>query len=253
MKKRFLYLTIFIFSLLLPLSCEWAGGGVEITGGENTECPLVNTVFAGEDSGGVWITVAFRDNTGAACFFAAKDGRELPGQPYDGSYDWTYSYDAKTKAGIITNTTGGREGFAPGSFQLTNTEKTLTFSNFGGAGELSLLRVRDADAVDEAVPFSDLDELQANLDGTVWAATGFRTKDWTTLSIAADSDNAGTLIVSHSFDVTSFLREYSDYSYSEGSGSGNLSYIGPFTVSGNTFTFTNFYGHGVAVPFKSMR
>jgi hypothetical protein len=86
----------------------------------------------------------------------------------------------------------------------------------------------------------------------VCAATSFRTKDWTTLSIRSPSTvNEGTITVSHSFDASCFDRAYADYD--PATGRGNLAYIGPFEISGDTFTFLNFYGHGGAVPFKRMR
>jgi hypothetical protein len=112
--------------------------------------------------------------------------------------------------------------------------------------------VRDTDAVDEEkVPFTYTAlNAASDIDGTVWAGTALRTKDWTTLTITAANAASGTIQVSHSFDCTSNPRAYSNYAYNTET---NLAYIGPFKISGDTFTLLNFYGHGGEIILKRMR
>jgi hypothetical protein len=246
-KKLLLFCVISL--LFLSVSCDWAEGGVEIIDNTPGEDLLVNMVFAGEDSAGNWITVAFREEKSAACFFAY----ETTGYDYYKA-NYNYSYDKNTGSGSITDTVGpqGAESngsqFTYGAFTIVDSGAKLVFVN-----GTTLLCVRDAAGMDLPVPFSATNlPSSGSLDGTVWAATGFRTKDWTTLSIVSSgAPDAGTITVSHSFDASSFNRDYSNYDPT--TGRGNLAYIGPFEISGDTFTFTNFYGHGGAVPFKRMR
>ncbi|MDR1902152.1 MAG: hypothetical protein LBQ88_07735 [Treponema sp.] len=246
-KKQFLLLLTLISFLFLPLSCDWADGGVEIIDETSGEDLLVDMVFAGEDSAHNWITVAFRPESSAACFFA----HETTGDIYAHA-NYTYNYDKSTGGSIIgtADTEAGGSDFTPGTFTLQENNSKLVFDDTG----LTLFRVRDSNAVDLPVPFtvSPL-PVSGSLDGTVWAATGFRTKDWTTLSIISSdgTPHAGTITVSHSFDTSSLNRAYTDYD--PATGVGTLEYIGAFKIESDTFTFLNFYGHGGAVPFKRMR
>ena len=112
--------------------------------------------------------------------------------------------------------------------------------------------MRGADAVDDEVPFV-FEPLKPgeSLDGTVWAATAYRTNDWTTLAVTSTgAANEGTIDVSHSFDCTSFPRFYENYGYNVQS---TLSYIGDFKINGDNFTFIDFYGHGGRITLKRMR
>jgi hypothetical protein len=229
--------------LLLPLSCNWKSGVEIIGGGVDT---LAGMVFAGEDSNGNWMTLAFREENSAACFVA--DGAE------GHNFEFSYSYDKSAGSGsIIKNeNTSAIALFVPGAFELTENSGNLVFGDTGP----KLLQVRDAEGAtvtDLPVPF-EVKPLPENgsLDGTVWAATGFRTKDWTTLSIVSPSEpGAGTINISHSFDASSFNRVYTNYDPE--TQKGTLAYIGEFKIEGDTFVFLNFYGHGGEVFLKRMR
>ncbi|MDR2375390.1 MAG: hypothetical protein LBD96_03015 [Treponema sp.] len=208
---------------------------------------LVDTVYAGEDDEGAWVTFAFIDE-GTVYYFPDNAGC------YDGTYDYA---DGSGRITAVTprNQTAKDNPVetGPGAFTISADGKTITFAGYLVQGERSFKRVRDADAVDEDVPFT-YTPLTAgkSLNGTVWAATAYRTKDWTTLTITDLDSNAatGTIQVSHSFDCTSFPRIYSNYAYDTES---TLAYIGPFKIKGNSFTFLDFYGHGGVITLKRMR
>jgi hypothetical protein len=207
---------------------------------------LANVVYAGPDAEGNWATFAFYDEDTVYYF---PDNRFCA--------TGTYVYDAEKAAGEISQVIGTKppndQFDSPGSFGIDDDDLTITFADYRGLGSpRTFRRVRDAEALDDEVPFA-FDALKSgdSLDGTVWAATGYRTKDWTTLTITSkDSANKGTIDVSHSFDCTSFPRAYANYKYNTES---TLDYIGPFKINGDNFTFLNFYGHKAQVTLKRMR
>jgi hypothetical protein len=207
-----------------------------------TLASLTNTVFAGEDGKGNWATFAFIDE--AKVYYFPDNALH---------YNWTYTYNKDGRTGEIKaapapdNSPGEA---APGAFTLSADGKTIAFSSYlGTQGERYFKRVRNAEGEDEEVPFT-LNPLPPNLDGTVWAATGYRTRDWTTLTITAANATEGSIQVSHSADCTSFARTYTGYAYNTET---TLAYIGPFIITGNDFTFLNFYGHGAKITLKRMR
>jgi hypothetical protein len=195
-------------------------------------------VFAGEDGDGKWVTIAFID--GEKVYYFPDNAAH---------YNWPYTYDGLGN-GAIANPDAG-EGASPGAFTLSADGMAMTFNAYRGQGRRSFKRTRGPDGEDEEVPFT-LGALPGDLDGTVWAATGYRTKDWTTLTITAtaESADAGEIQVSHSFDCTSFPRKYTGYAYNTQT---TLAYIGPFIINGDNFTFLNFYGHGARITLKRMR
>jgi hypothetical protein len=207
---------------------------------------LVNTVYAGEDSEGAWATFAFMDED-TVYYFPDNAG----------CYDGTYAY--ADGSGRITDLSPSQQmklksdplEIVPGAFAISADGKTITFAAYLSRGERSFQRVRDADDVDEEVPFTytPLGEGDS-LDGTVWAATAYRTKDWTTLTVTASRTASGTIQVSHSFDCTSYPRNYAKYEYDTET---DLDYIGPFRINGDNFTFLDFYGHGGVITLKRMR
>jgi hypothetical protein len=204
---------------------------------------LTDAVYADEDVDGKWATFAFIDEDTVYYF---PDNAVC----YNGTYAYTGS-----SAGLIApvKTQTGETGAAPGAFTISMDKKTIIFTNYlGTQGERSFKRVRDTDAVDEEeIPFTYTAlDAASNLDGTVWAGTALRTKDWTTLTITAVDAASGTIQVSHSFDCTSNPRAYSDYAYNTET---DLVYIGPFRIEGSNFTFLNFYGHGGEITLKRMR
>jgi hypothetical protein len=245
LKNRLLLLPCAVFFLLLPLSCDWKAG-VEILDGPDVRA---NMAFAGEDSDGNWATLIFREDNSVIGFL--EDGNGSSGEGGYG-FDFSYSYDRDANSGSIVKKDDAGQAlslFPGGDFKLEANGSRLVFT---GAG-LRLLQVRDSDA-DLEVPFNNITALPSSgsLDGTVWAATGLRTKDWTTLSIVSPgAPNAGTIAVSHSFDASRFYRAYADYDPE--TGEGTLAYIGKFKIEGDAFTFLNFYGHGGEAPFKRMR
>jgi hypothetical protein len=243
LKNRLLLLLCVVSFLLLPLSCGMEGGK-EIIDDPDIQA---NMVFAGEESGGNWVTLAFREENSVVCFVEGGGGAN--GQGGYG-FDFSYSYDRDANSGSIAkkDTTGDTAVLPGNNFKLE--ANRLVFTDTA----LTLLLVRDSEAKDLAVPFNNIAALppSGSLDGTVWAATGFRTKDWTTLSIVSPAEpNAGVIGVSHSFDASRFYRSYADYD--PATGEGTLNYIGKFKVEGDTFKFLDFYGHGGEVPFKRMR
>jgi hypothetical protein len=242
LKERFLLLLPAVWFLLFPLSCDWKGGA-EITDNAHV---LADMVFAGEDSNGNWTTLAFKENNSGVYFVAGGNEAEY-------NFDFSYSYDKNANIGNITknNSAGNAAFFTSGDFTLKENGSRLVFSGTGPR----LLQVRDSNGTDLAVLF-DVKPLppSGSLDGTVWAATGFRTKDWTSLSVASPSPSAphtGTISVFHSFDASNFNRPYADYNPQ--TGEGTLAYLGAFKIKDDVFTFLNFYGHGAAVSFKRMR
>lgn len=249
LKNRLLLLLCISAFLLFPLSCGWEGG-VEVIDNPDIRADMV---FAGEDQDGNWATLAFRfredeNERDVVCF--AEDGNGANGEGgYGFSYSYSYDKDANNGSIVKKDETSGTAHFTPGAFKLEANGSRLVFTDTG----LSLLLVRNSEAKDLSVPF-DVEPLPSSgsLDGTVWAATGFRTRDWTTLCIASPSGpNAGTISISHSFDASRFYRSYADYD--PATGEGTLAYIGAFKIEGETFTFRNFYGHGGEVSFKRMR
>jgi hypothetical protein len=244
LKKRLLLLPGAVALLFLPLSCDWEGG-VKIIDNPDLRGDMV---YAGEDSGGNWVTLAFRDleGSGPDVVYFVEDGA---GSVDGGYFYFSYSYDKESNRGSFAKKDGTNDT-APvpsGSFRLEAEGSRLVFDDSG----LALRLVRNQE--DLAVPFApDPLPSSGSLDGTVWAAQGFRYRDWTTLSIvSAGAPNAGTISVSHSFDATRFYRGYADYD--PATGEGTLSSIGQFKIEGDTFTFLDFYGHGGRTPFKRMR
>jgi hypothetical protein len=232
------------------------GEGESQGGGESTH-NLAHAVYAGPDAGGAWATFAFvkDDEEKDTVYFFPDNVRCCYG---------AYAYNGETKAGEISSVTtkpsvdpgvSHEAATAPGPFTLSADEKTITFGSYQGGAARSFprRRGRGGDRSDDDPP-PELPPLEAgsSLDGTVWAATAYRTRDWTTLTISAatESPQAGTIRVSHSFDCTSFPRNYADYVYNAGS---NLDYIGPFKIEGNTFTFLDFYGHKAVITLRRLR
>jgi hypothetical protein len=228
-------------SLLLP-ACDNSPGSTEASYPPD----LVDTVYAGEDAGGNWATFAFI-NEDTVYYF--PDNASC----YDGTYTYSGGSGQITDVGP-QNSTAKNDPVetAPGTFTLNGEGKTITFTAYlGTQGERSFKRVRGSNAVDEKVPFTYRPLAEGeSLDGTVWAATAYRTKDWTTLTVTASRTASGTIQVSHSFDCTSFPRVYANYEYDTET---TLAYIGPFRIKGDNFTFLDFYGHGGVITLKRMR
>ncbi|MDR0552270.1 MAG: hypothetical protein LBG72_09725 [Spirochaetaceae bacterium] len=259
--KRFFYKTNLALwtALLCALLCASCGDGAFTDGTE--EISLAWSVYAGEDAEGNWATFAFVESV--------NDEEQSEDTVYffpDNALCYSGTYTCKQTAGtgafggalsgnIAAITPAGRnppaQGAPPGAFTLSADEKTITFTNYRGQQVVrSFKRVRRKNAVDELAPFT-YGALPENLDGTVWAATAFRTKDWTTLTIKAGAAaGGGTIQVSHSFDCTSFPRAYSGYAYNTEI---ELDYIGPFIIKDDIFTFQDFYGHGGKIPLFRMR
>jgi hypothetical protein len=200
--------------------------------------PLVNVVYAGPDAAGDWASFAFYDRETVYCF---PDNVK--------HYAWNYVY-GEDRTGEITKKENDPDD-APGTFTISDDDLTITFGNYLGQGERSFKRVRDSGGLDDGVPFTFTPLGPGDsLDGTVWAATAYRTNDWTTLTVTASSPTEGAIDVSHSFDCTSNPRAYSGYKYNTET---SLDYAGLFTINGDNFTFHDFYGHGGRVTLKRMR
>jgi hypothetical protein len=272
-------------ALFITAGCDGGGPGPDGGGGHNS---LAYSVYAGEDAAGSWSTFAFtknEDNKDTLYYFPDNAA----------CYEAEYLYDGGARSGGVNTVTArnpaatGRPQAAPGDFTVSADEKTITFRAYAGDGERAFKRVRgrggNRDA-DEPPP-SGLEPLTgtSSLDGTVWAATAYRTRDWTTLSVTSPGISAGTIDVSHSFDCTSFPRQYGVCSCEtcqcdschgaactcrdrnwDGAGDGPcgclsytyenesyLYYIGPFRVSGSEFTFLDFYGHGGTITLNRLR
>jgi hypothetical protein len=255
------------------------------------EKSLAYSVYAGVDAAGSWSTFAFTKN---------GDGKDVLYYFPDNAacYEGSYVYDDAAKSGNVPGVTAMNQTAkdrpplaAPGVFTVSADEKTITFTAYSGGAERSFprRRGRGGNRGDDDPPPSGLAPLNAssNLDGTVWAATAYRTRDWTTLSITSSSVAAGTIAVSHSFDCTSFPRNYGVCSCvadeclcdscttsactcrgrdAEGNGGRQcgcrpyvynaesyLYYIGPFKVAGDKFTFLDFYGHGGTITLTRMK
>jgi hypothetical protein len=249
MKKNLFFLRLFIGGLLFAglvfASCgNPAQDGPGTTGGGSAS--LANVVYAGPDLEGNWATFAFYDEDTLYYF---PDNVFCATGPY--------VYDADRAAGEIPQVFDAKPpnapGIAPGAFAINDDDLTITFTDYAGQGSpQTFRRVRDADVIDDEVPFV-FESLGPgdSLDGTVWAATAYRTNDWTTLTVTSTGAiNEGSIDVSHSFDCTSFSRLYSNYAYNTQS---TLSYIGDFRINGDNFTFINFYGHGGRITLKRMR
>jgi hypothetical protein len=210
---------------------------------------LTNTVYAGEDAAGAWATFAFivnDDDEEILYYFPDNVGC------YEGAYSYAEGSGQITEIAFqMSRAEHDPLTSVPGAFTISEDGKTMAFAAYLTQGPRSFKRVRDGDAVDDEVPFSYAPLAAGDsLDGTVWAATAFRTKDWTTLTVTATDPAAGTIQVSHSFDCTSYPRAYTDYAYDQPS---TLAYIGPFRLKGDNFTFLNFYGHGGEITLKRMR
>jgi hypothetical protein len=243
--------------VLLLAAAGCSGSGTEPEGGGGNES-LAYSVYAGEAAGGSWATFAFtKDDEGKDVVYYFPDNAA--------SYFGEYRYNSGDKSGEIPEITAaprnqadGPPCPAPGAFTISPDEKTITFGAYTGGGPQTFprRRGRGGDRSADDPPPSNLTPLTSgeSLNGTVWAATAYRTRDWTTLAVTAQSAAAGTITVSHSFDCTSFPRDYSNYAYNAES---TLSYIGPFTVStkagGDKFTFLDFYGHGGTITLNRMR
>jgi hypothetical protein len=227
-------------SLLLP-ACD----GVPDSGAASYPPNLINTVYAGEDTDGAWATFAFIDED-TVYYFPDNAGC------YDGAYAYADGSGQITEITPRNQTaTNNPVESAPGAFAISGDGKTIAFAAYLDQGKRSFKRVRDADAVDDEVPFTYTPLAEGDsLDRTVWAATAYRTKDWTTLTVTASQTASGTIQVSHSFDCTSFPRNYAHYEYDLET---TLAYIGPFRIKGNNFTFLDFYGHGGVITLKRMR
>jgi hypothetical protein len=214
---------------------------------------LAWSVYAGEDAAGLWATFAFtKDEDGADVLYYFPDNAAC----YSGGYSCAGGRGAVTTITSHTMTSAGApppppEVPAPGAFVISPDEKTITFVNYGGKGERSFPRRRSKGGSREHDdPPPVFPSPPGSLDGTVWAATAYRSRDWTTLVASAESESAGSITVSHSFDCTSYPRRYGDYHYDAES---NLSYIGPFKVSGSSFTFLDFYGHGGEITHNRLK
>jgi hypothetical protein len=239
--------------LLAAAGCSNAALNSGDGGVTEEEKSLAYSVYAGEDAAGAWATFAFAQD---------EDGKDVVYYFSDNAacYSGAYTYNAASKTGEIAAITArnqaatDQERSAPGPFTLSGDETTITFSAYPGGGERTFprRRGREGDRSADDPPPPDLTPLTAgdSLDGTVWAATAYRTRDWTTLAVTASTAAAGTITVSHSFDCTSFPRAYGDYAYNANS---TLAYIGPFRVNGTTFTFLNFYGHNAEITLKRLR
>jgi hypothetical protein len=245
-----LYASFWLFlSLLLP-ACDNSPDSTEVPDLVDAPPDLVDTVYAGEDDNGKWATFAFIDED--TVYYFPDNAR-----CYDGTYAYSGGSGGITHIKDVTPPASTSKGDpvegVPGAFTISPDGQTITFADYLAQGKRSFKRVRDADAVDEAVPFTYTPLASGDsLDGTVWAATAYRTKDWTTLTVTDLDSNAatGTIQVSHSFDCTSYPRIYSNYAYDTES---TLAYIGPFKITGDRFTFLDFYGHGGVITLKRMR
>ena len=227
-----------LLAALLALSCANPAAEEDPPppSGNTDGASLANTVFAGEDAEAKWVTIAFID--GEKAYYFPDNAAH---------YNWRYTYDGLGNGSIIK--LGEGDAPSPGAFTLSADGMAMTFSAYLEQGERSFKRTRGPDGEDDEVPFT-YGALTGDLDGTVWAATAYRTKDWTTLTITAESADAGEIQVSHSFDCTSFPRKYTGYAYNTQT---TLAYIGPFIINGDNFTFLNFYGHGAQITLKRMR
>jgi hypothetical protein len=246
-----MFLAAAALAAVLAAACEEAPPSGETDGGgENS---LAYSVYAGADAAGSWATFAFtKDGDGKDVVYYFSDNAAC--------YEGDYVYNKDDGSGDIPAVEAknlaatAQEGNAPGAFTLGADEKTITFGAYAGGGEQAFprRRGRGGDRSADDPPPAGLATLQsgASLDGTVWAATAYRTRDWTTLAVTAPGAAAGTITVSHSFDCTSFPRAYGNYAYNAES---MLAYIGPFKVSGNSFTFLDFYGHKAEITLKRMR
>jgi hypothetical protein len=226
--RKFYFVMLCAFIAIFLVSCDDSADddSLPVTPAPVT---LAYSVYAGEDADGKWATFAFMDED-TVYYFPDNAAH----------YDWTYSYNETGKSGFITKQ--GSSGAAPGEFTLSDDEKFIIFGDYCETqGQRQFSRVRDKDVVDDPVPFS-VGALPADIDGTVWAATAYRTRDWTTLTVTATDGVSGTIDVAHSFDCTSYPRAYSAYAYDTQT---TLYYVGPFKIDENGFTFLNFYGHGV--------
>jgi hypothetical protein len=219
---------------------------------------LAYSVYAGPDAAGSWSTFAFtKDGDGEDVLYYFPDNVAC--------YDAGYVYYGEDGSGSVAEPRAVNQSAknrppaaAPGAFTISADEKTITFTSYAGGGRQTFVRRRGrgGDRSDDDPPPSDLTPLAAgqSLDGTVWAATAYRTRDWTTLSVTAGTVSTGTVDVSHSFDCTSFPRNYANYVYGTES---TLNYIGPFVVSGtlagDTWAFLDFYGHGGTITFNRLR
>jgi hypothetical protein len=214
---------------------------------------LAYSVYAGTDAAGSWSTFAFtKDGDGADVLYYFPDNVAC----YDAVYVYAAGSGSVAEIRAVNQVAKDRTpAAAPGAFTISADEKTLTFTGYAGGGEQSFPRVRGrgGDRADDDPP-PNLTPLAgtSSLDGTVWAATAYRTRDWTTLSVNAATVSAGTVDVSHSFDCTSFPRNYGNYVYNAQS---DLYYIGPFKVSGppDTWAFLDFYGHGGTITLNRLR
>jgi hypothetical protein len=237
--KKVLCGVILLF-MLFTLFAACPEAGINVTDNGDLPDSLADTVYAGEDASGNWATFAFIDES-KVYFFPDNTAH----------HDLAYTC-APDGTGEIT----GEAGTVPGAFRLSADGKTITFTNYlGSQGQRDFKRLRQAGGIDDAIPFTYTPLKPGDsLDKTVWAATGFRTQDWTTLTVSSTGGTLGTIQVSHSFDCTSFPRTYTGYAYNTET---TLSYIGPFIVKGgaggDVFTFQNFYGHGGKIPLKRMR
>lgn len=236
---------VLLCAALLLAACDVSSG---------TEAPSMGySVYAGPLlPGGEWETFAFTvKDSDMVYYFPNNKSRNPSATPYNQSAcAWPYVLDA----GALSGSIAGDADFAPGPFTISADKTSLTFSDYMGKGSaLSLTLTRDAGGTDIENPFSTSPLSPGDsLNHTVWAATAYRTKDWTTLTVTA-TDNLlgkGTIDVSHSFDCTSNPREYSGYKYNTTT---TLEYIGDFEISGDSFTFLDFYGHGGEITLKRMR
>jgi hypothetical protein len=240
---------------LAILGCSDATSGTDTENGSES---LAWSVYAGEDAAGSWATFAFtkdEDNMDVVYYF--PDNAAC----YYGSYEYQANGSGSimsVKGAARSSSETGAPGPVPGLFVISADGKTITFSDYAGEGSRSFPRRRGKGGEREAddPPPAGLNAVAASLDGTVWAATAYRTRDWTTLVVTGMEGNpaAGTITVSHSFDCTSFPRNYKNYAYDTAS---FLDYIGTFSVTAKSgmdeFTFLNFYGHGGTISLKRMR
>jgi hypothetical protein len=254
---------VFMKNLLLLAAALFVLGCSETADKEKTNESLAYSVYAGTDAAGSWATFAFtkdEDNKDVVYYFPDNAACYFGGYEYfaDGS-----GSIMRVEGAARSGAEPGAPGPAPGPFTISADGKTITFGAYTGTGTMAAAsfprrRGKGGDRSADDPPPAGLAAAAAgqSLDGTVWAATAYRTRDWTTLVITGAGGNpaAGTITVSHSFDCTSFPRIYTDYAYDQNS---TLAYIGPFTVSGNpsgdVFTFLNFYGHGGTITLNRMK
>jgi hypothetical protein len=185
---------------------------------------LVLSVFGGstpQDNGKGWLTITFKADSIVIFSFSADNTTNA----------WEYSYNSTEKTGTITNPGGGWNP-APNGFTVSGDSKTLTITNYGFHGG----DPRTFNRYSSIAPPNwrwDTVILEFKAEGKVYADSLEYSYNYN------NSTNTGEI----SGDTNRRNNQSAiDYPI--------VNRLGPFTISGDTLTFSNYRESGTSVVFS---